>query len=765
MKFKRLGYALFLTVIAACALMITACGKSEHTHSYTSSVVNPTCTEKGYTKHTCACGHSYTDAYVDAIGHSIVRVPAKPANCKEAGYTAHEKCENCSYVAGKQSIPSKGEHAYTEVEILVYPTVDTAGKRTIACAGCGDKIEETIDPYILSLPDITEALNALLAGKKYTLDATDSELVLITKKNGTEIESSSIVVKLAEIVLDGSGSFPVGHIKLEIESATMENGVPTDEEELGCYIYINGGTVSVEMVPAEGPKTEFNINEKFYEILEMNGLSLDSLAIGSFVSDVLGNYIPVLAGWFEKAPDVSDGFITRFEQIAALVNEGLITVTQDGDNTVCSVDLSALKEYLTLFEGKTVSEILDDVYGEGSGEAVLSFFSGLTDKKIGNIVNAAIIFAEDYGVPVQDTYYFVNLLVYLATGNEGFDIEAEINENYNKTIADLLVSGASEQETAQAKKELKENITSAVTEILGSTVDGLLGTCFGEGASIEAIKAFFDAMGEAVEIVFVLDENGALVSVDFAYELGGTTVCFSASESDGVVTVEADVVSETEDSLDLYFTVDTNGGVIGMELVVRDDRYIEEEIYDEYWDEYYTESVWLDFGTVLEFRFEADTVGDILNGSCVLSKYDSYTGELVDVLDGAYAYVATEEYTALEAMINGVGVWAYSEATEAGITEFGFGVLDGEDEMISIEAIIEETLDGQKITFAIINGDGETAAEGTLDLEYQMTETEKILIVSYDITKLILGEYLDEALDAYVDVLEGTGELTLTVEG
>ncbi|MCQ2462395.1 MAG: DUF4091 domain-containing protein [Clostridia bacterium] len=39
-------------------------------HSYSHSVVNPTCTEKGYTLHKCAlCGSEYKDNYTDATGH------------------------------------------------------------------------------------------------------------------------------------------------------------------------------------------------------------------------------------------------------------------------------------------------------------------------------------------------------------------------------------------------------------------------------------------------------------------------------------------------------------------------------------------------------------------------------------------------------------------------------------------------------------------------------------------------------------------------
>ena len=34
------------------------------------TVTAPTCTAKGYTTHTRACGDSYVDTYVDALGHA-----------------------------------------------------------------------------------------------------------------------------------------------------------------------------------------------------------------------------------------------------------------------------------------------------------------------------------------------------------------------------------------------------------------------------------------------------------------------------------------------------------------------------------------------------------------------------------------------------------------------------------------------------------------------------------------------------------------------
>ena len=41
-----------------------------HTHSYKDVVTAPTCTEKGYTTHTCSCGDSYRDGYTAALGHA-----------------------------------------------------------------------------------------------------------------------------------------------------------------------------------------------------------------------------------------------------------------------------------------------------------------------------------------------------------------------------------------------------------------------------------------------------------------------------------------------------------------------------------------------------------------------------------------------------------------------------------------------------------------------------------------------------------------------
>ena len=82
---------------------------SDHTHSYTAVVTDPTCTEKGYTTYTCECGDSYTADEVDALGHKEEVIPGKAATCTEKGLTEGKKCTVCEEITVKQEeIPALG---------------------------------------------------------------------------------------------------------------------------------------------------------------------------------------------------------------------------------------------------------------------------------------------------------------------------------------------------------------------------------------------------------------------------------------------------------------------------------------------------------------------------------------------------------------------------------------------------------------------------------------------------------------------------------
>ena len=87
--------------------------ETAHEHSYDAVVTAPTCTEKGYTTHTCACGDSYVDTYVDALGH-----------------------------------------AWDSGKVTKEPTETETGVKTFTCTRCGETRTETIPAT--GVVDVTE---------------------------------------------------------------------------------------------------------------------------------------------------------------------------------------------------------------------------------------------------------------------------------------------------------------------------------------------------------------------------------------------------------------------------------------------------------------------------------------------------------------------------------------------------------------------------------------------------------------------------------
>ena len=106
-----------------------------HTHSYKDVVTVPTCTEKGYTTHTCSCGDSYVDTYTDPLGHDLKDDAAVAATCTTAGTAAGKHCTRCDYKEGMETIAALG-HAWDEGKVTKEATETTQGSMTYTCTRC-----------------------------------------------------------------------------------------------------------------------------------------------------------------------------------------------------------------------------------------------------------------------------------------------------------------------------------------------------------------------------------------------------------------------------------------------------------------------------------------------------------------------------------------------------------------------------------------------------------------------------------------------------
>ena len=88
--------------------------ETAHEHSYTAVVTPPTCTEKGYTTHTCACGDSYVDTYTDALGHAWDNgTVTKQPTATETGVRTYT-CTRCS-ATKTETIPATGSVDVTQM--------------------------------------------------------------------------------------------------------------------------------------------------------------------------------------------------------------------------------------------------------------------------------------------------------------------------------------------------------------------------------------------------------------------------------------------------------------------------------------------------------------------------------------------------------------------------------------------------------------------------------------------------------------------------
>ena len=127
------------TLIASYTVRITAqeSGSDTHVHQFTSVVTAPTCTEDGYTTHTCTiCGFSYSDTPVAAR-----HVPGEPVRVRDATccippeYVVY--CTRCGQeIYRYEDDGAFAEHKEDGGRITTQPTCTTQGVKTYRCREC-----------------------------------------------------------------------------------------------------------------------------------------------------------------------------------------------------------------------------------------------------------------------------------------------------------------------------------------------------------------------------------------------------------------------------------------------------------------------------------------------------------------------------------------------------------------------------------------------------------------------------------------------------
>ncbi len=137
---KLIGCIVSLLAILCVGLGVTGCATpsdnssgsdiSEHVHSYTRLVVEPTCSKKGYTKYECSCGDSYTEREtpINPNGH----------NYDESGICTLCGHENNTTLGIEYSVSEDGAYAEvvgykgTETKVIIASTYSNLPVKSIS---------------------------------------------------------------------------------------------------------------------------------------------------------------------------------------------------------------------------------------------------------------------------------------------------------------------------------------------------------------------------------------------------------------------------------------------------------------------------------------------------------------------------------------------------------------------------------------------------------------------------------------------------------
>ncbi len=101
------------------------CRLSVHVHSFTDEVIPPTCTEQGYTLHTCSvCADYYIDDQTDALGHNF------------GAWTELDENEHVRVCANDGSHIETAAHTWNKGKVTKKATCETDGVKTFTCIVC-----------------------------------------------------------------------------------------------------------------------------------------------------------------------------------------------------------------------------------------------------------------------------------------------------------------------------------------------------------------------------------------------------------------------------------------------------------------------------------------------------------------------------------------------------------------------------------------------------------------------------------------------------
>ncbi len=211
-----------------------------HTHDYSESTIQATCTTVGYTVYTCPCGYSYRQDYTDQLGHRWDNgVTTAPATCTESGEMLYS-CTECT-ATYTEIIPAA--HSWTE-NVTTPATCTTDGELERTCSVCGEE-ETVVIPAAHDWVEVSVITPATCTGEgetEYTCNSCGTTDTMATDVLGHRFENGACVRCAATItdVVTPDSDHPEYGMYFEIDDIISNYG-PDFINEYGVLLDFNDG--------------------------------------------------------------------------------------------------------------------------------------------------------------------------------------------------------------------------------------------------------------------------------------------------------------------------------------------------------------------------------------------------------------------------------------------------------------------------------------------------------------------------------------------